>query len=117
MNIKKGDVLKAKIGLAERTVLGVADDIYFLSLDSKENGLGEFFYTLEGLKETFELPEEKWVPKEGEMVYRIEDFMTILGADSYSQAFLDELTSIGNVFKTEEEAEAKLAEVLAVLKK
>lgn len=119
MTIKKGDVLKYKSGdIGESVVvLGMLDCLYFISFfDNKQGGCK--FYTLEGLKEAFELPEEKWVPKEGGDIYYLdlEDFQVRLGrwAGNSKQK---ELADFGIFFPTRATAEAKLAEVLAVLKK
>lgn len=58
MNIKKGDVLKGKHSGFPYKVLGIVDGVYIMSA-AIEYRYGGNFFTLEGLKETFELPEEK----------------------------------------------------------
>lgn len=115
MNIKKGDVLKHKGWNGSRKVLAIVDDCYLMSYTLNQKA-GDTFYTLEGLKETFELPEEKWVPKEGGDIYYLdlENFQVRLGrwAGNSKQK---ELADFGIFFPTHATAEAKLAEILKLL--
>ena len=120
MNIKKGDVLKVKkYPQYTRTVLAVIKDLYFVSYDSNERGYGYAFYTLEGLKETFELPEEKWVPSMNEKGFYIGETsrgeLVVYTSFFDNKEFLDKKVEQNNYFKDYKEAEAKLAEMLKVL--
>lgn len=114
MNIKKGDVLKHKGWSGSRKVLAIVDDCYLMSYTLNQK-VGDTFYTLEGLKETFELPEEKWELQDGEFYFFIDNFSEV--KESLCVTPFDDVVKSGNYFKTKEEAEVKLAEVLAVLKK
>lgn len=58
MNIKKGDVLKVKNSSSYCKLMEIIDGLYFISYGDNHK-VGKDFFTLEGLKETFELPEEK----------------------------------------------------------
>ena len=61
-NIKVGDELKFKDNNGDTAkVLGILGDLYFLSYSYKQTR-GDMFYTLEGLKEVFEIKEEEWRP-------------------------------------------------------
>lgn len=118
MNIKKGDVLKHKKWNETAEVLAVAEGIYFMLYEKGINVCT--YYTLERLKETFGIPEEKWVPSLDEVYYTI--MISGGSADIISSTWqnspIDNKRQINNlVFQSKEAAEAKLSEILNILNK
>ena len=100
----------------ERTVLGVYGDLYFLSyINSKKTG-SEYF-TLEGLKETFEIPEERLLPVEGQN-YWATDCATEKGITKYiwgNDPIDKSNLANNNVFRTKAEALVAYEKVKQVL--
>jgi hypothetical protein len=113
--IKTGDILKRKDNRITVKVLGVCDEVYFLS-QWNDHDIAEGFYTLSELKERFEIPTEKWVPEIGfkYFVSRTDD------SDYYSFGFWEDC-SLDNyrlernlIFKTKEEAIARAKQLLNI---
>ena len=115
-NIKKGDPLIYKSDGKESRILEIVGDLYFVEW-SGEKGRA-YGYTLEGLKETFELPEEKWVPSLGETYWNVSCVWGNTEVRVFSGEDFDENCLLNrNYFPTKEAAEAKLSEILNILKK
>lgn len=122
MNIKLGDILKCKVNVntESRKVLGILNNLYFLSNYSNHNSYYDC-YTLEEIEEAFELPKEKWVPKNEEKYFFVTQnggvtFYYFVSEDSINEKILKH----GNYFKTEKEAQEaadKIKELLISLKK
>jgi hypothetical protein len=114
--IKTGDILKEKNGPESVKVLGVFDEMYFVSQYDNHNKASNANYTLLDLKECFEIPEEKWVPEIGEN-YCLAD---IESADYYyytqwDNHKTDQMRLQRNlVFKTKEEAIARAKQLLGI---
>lgn len=118
MNIKQGDILKSKYNDETRKVLGIAGDAYFLS---NYNGYDKYYagYTLKEIEEDFELPEEKWVPKHGEVYFFMNYNLYISRNKFYNDDVDNSIIASGNYFKTEKEAQEvanKVKELLISLK-
>lgn len=126
MNIKKGDILKWK-GIEvdepetplESKVLEIIGDLYFMSFGTTTTcNRGGNFYTPEGLKENFILPEEKWAPKKQDEYWYISLSDGKYYRDIYENSLEDnKRISHCNVFRTESEAEQALAKIKEILKK
>ncbi len=115
MNIKKGDVLKHKFRDGNIKVLGIFEDLYVLSeLNDYKRCIG--LYTKEQMEEYFDLPKEKWTPKEGEIVWYIGSNLCVLWMNfNQSYRFDEERMACGNCFQTESEAQAMADKFKALL--
>jgi hypothetical protein len=114
--IKTGDILKEKDGTHTVKVLGVCDEVYFVSQNSRHNEASSGVYTLSELKNFFEIPEEKWVPKNGNIYYFADvDMINFHGSCNWINDNTDQARLQRNlVFKTPEEAIARAKQLLNI---
>jgi len=117
MPITKGQILERRNG-GKQKVLEVLGDLYFLSgVDDFENANG--CWTIQEIEGYFIIPVEKFCPKRNESYWTIFNLSGICVSESswndteYDQARLAQ----GLVFQTEALAQAKLEEILEVLRK
>jgi hypothetical protein len=114
--IKTGDILKRKNSSQTVKVLGVCDEVYFISLSDVHGKANSGAYTLSELKERFEIPEEKWVPERGDQYYVADItepdyyFITVRVNSKNDQMRLQR----NLVFKTPEEAIARAKQLLGI---
>lgn len=120
--LKKNDIIQNKIGYY-RKILSIADGLYFVSIayptkeDAEKANYGEYFYTLQALKDAgYEIPEEKWIPEKGETCWYIDDFgeadYYYWGNDENDHARRDFL----GIYPTKEAAQERLEEIKRLIK-
>jgi hypothetical protein len=118
MNLKQGQILNGKYTTNSIKILDI-HDWGITGVDTNEIGVKSL--TWEMIKRDYEVPEEKWVPEEEEEYFFIDHNSLGLFIRNYHYESSSS-TDVGNIgqnnyFKTKEEAEAKLKEILKVLKK
>lgn len=102
-NLKPGDVLTHKKTGDEHIILAIRDGLYAVSYNRNRNIVLDEC-TLEGLKEYFVIPEERWVPVQGE------EYFIITNDGKAEHRFWsngkNDLTryEFGNVFQSKKEA-------------
>jgi hypothetical protein len=113
--VTKGQILKDKNDNDRVKVLEILGDIVFISTCHDHERVRSY-YTLKEINDRFELPEEKWIPKDGETYY-IPDIGTpdLFFSAAWTNDKYDDLRmSRGIVFKTKEEAIAIAKEILGI---
>jgi hypothetical protein len=113
--IKTGDILKDKLNGKTLKVLGVCDEVYFISGMCRHDVTGGS-YTLSELQKYFEIPEEKWVPEIRERYYYASvDTRDYYYESCWSDDDVDQIRLQRNlVFKTKEEAIARAKQLLGI---
>lgn len=113
MNIKLGQILKVKNSNDKRKVLAIFCGNVLLSSALRHDRASEW-HTFEEIIDYYELPKEKWKPKEGDRYYYFDDELKV--RSTICQSPFDEThLFVDNCFKTEVEADAVIEKIKKIL--
>lgn len=107
-----GQILVEKKSDFERKVLGVCDLVVFMSTYEDFNKFYDYVFTEKELDKYYTIKEEKFVPKGGERYWFVCDSGKVEWSGWGNFRYDKFRLSQGNVFRTREEAEAKLKELM-----
>ena len=114
---KKNDILVSKEGY-KRKVLAVVDSLHALSYDDDYKSCGSWHTQEELDQHGYTLDSSEWTPKQGEPYWSVSlGYKKVLVSDWDNDKIDNNRKQLNLVFKTKEQAEKRLAEVITFLKK